>query len=54
MIAQLDLKFNTEMHRFELFTEDSVVRAGELQPVFVSQSFDECVAYAERLREAKA
>lgn len=51
MITQVDLKFNTEMHRFEVFTDKSVMRRGELQPVFVSTSFDACVAYVEKARE---
>ncbi len=31
-----ELKFNTEFHRWEVYSDTSVIRNGERQPVFVS------------------
>lgn len=45
MIAQTEIKFNTFYGRWEVFSNKSVIRNGELQPVFVSQSKRECELY---------
>ena len=40
-----EIKFNTEFHRWEVYSDHSVVRAGERQPVFVSAQLREAQGY---------
>lgn len=40
-----DVKFNTDFHRWEVYSSESVVRAWELQPVFVAGTEVECEKY---------
>ena len=40
-----EIKFNTEFHRWEVYSDSSVVRAGERQPVFVSAQLREAQGY---------
>ena len=40
-----DIKFNTEFHRWEVYSDSSLVRAGERQPVFVSAQLREAQGY---------
>jgi hypothetical protein len=54
MIPQIEIKYNTQMHRWEVFSPKSVTRAGEKQPVFVSAKLEACAEYAERIKEAMA
>ena len=49
--TNFSIKFNPFFPRFEVYGATGVIRYGELQPLFVSESFDECEAYIER-REA--
>ena len=43
-----EIKFNTEFHRWEVYREGrSVIRGGEVQPVFVG-SETACELYARR------
>lgn len=42
-----EIKYNTEFHRWEVYSDHSVVRAGERQPVFVG-SETACELYARR------
>lgn len=39
--------YNPQMRRWEVYSSRSVTRAGELQPVFVSASYDACEKYKE-------
>lgn len=32
-----EIKFNTEFHRWEVYSDHSVIRSGERQPAFVSE-----------------
>ncbi len=38
--------YNTEYGRWEYYGADNVIRGGEPQPKFVSESYEKCVAYA--------
>ena len=40
-----EIKYNTEFHRWEVYSDHSVVRAGERQPVFVSAKLREAHGY---------
>ena len=44
----IEIKFNENMKRWEVFTYNSVVRNGELQPVFVSADLMVACAYVRR------
>ena len=43
----MQILYNPKMHRWEVYSSRSVTRAGELQPVFVSASFEACEKYKE-------
>jgi len=49
----MEIKFNKKMLRFEVFSEKSVYRRKKLQPVFVNESFTECVNYVQRVSAEK-
>lgn len=46
----MEIKFNTEMHRWEVYGPASVVRNGELQPLFVSDDLAKIVEYMGRVK----
>jgi len=48
-ITNYAIKFNPYFERFEVYGSKSVIRYDELQPLFVSASFNECEAYIERM-----
>lgn len=52
-IAQRGVKYNTEFHRWEVYGQNSVKRAGEWQPLFVAPTERECLAYIERCKEVE-
>ena len=39
------IKYNTEFHRWEVYRENGVIRNGEVQPVFVSVLWQDCMNY---------
>lgn len=41
----MDIKFNPEFHRYEVYGQKSVVRAGEEQPVFVTGEYEKAAEY---------
>lgn len=43
-----EIKFNTEFHRWEVYSDHAVIRAGERQPSFVSATYCEAQAYVFR------
>lgn len=43
----MKILYNPQMRRWEVYSSRSVTRAGELQPVFVSASYDACEKYKE-------
>lgn len=43
-----EVKFNTEMHRWEVYSPSAVTRAGEKQPSFVAASYFDACAYVFR------
>lgn len=45
--------YNTEFRRWEYYGQDSVIRAGEPQPGFVSASYQKCVDYQNKVEELK-
>jgi len=45
IITVYEVKYNTEFHRWEVYSDHSVVRAGERQPVFVSELWQRCMDY---------
>lgn len=47
------IKYNTRRSRWEVYPEHPRIRAGELQPAFVSGSYEACAAYVARV-EARA
>ena len=49
----MDIKYNTEFQRWEVYTPDSVIRNRERQPEFVSESFEKACIYAENVREKR-
>lgn len=49
--TNFSIKFNPFFQRFEVYGACGVIRYDKLQPLFVSESFDDCEAYIER-REA--
>ena len=49
----MDIIFNTELARYEVFSSKSVVRAGSLQPVFTSGSYARCEAYVKNVEGRK-
>lgn len=47
-ISQMELVYNHIFNRWEVFSEKSVIRNGEKQPVFVSESADKAFEYIAR------
>lgn len=41
----MEIVYNTEFSRWEVYGPDPVIRAGEPQPQFTSGDLDECLAY---------
>ena len=41
----MEILFNTEYSRWEVYSPDAVIRNGEKQPDFVSDSYDKCITY---------
>lgn len=49
----MEIKFNTEFSRWEVYGPNAVTRAGEKQPSFVSASYEKCEAYITRVEGKK-
>ena len=49
----MDIKYNTEFQRWDVYTPDSVVRNSVPQPEFVTSSFEKACIYAEAVKEKK-
>ena len=45
IITVYEVKYNTEFHSWEVYSDHSVVRAGVRQPVFVSAQLREAQGY---------
>ena len=45
---EMEIKYNTRRHRWEVYGPRSVVRAGRLQPVFVAAQEESCRAYVRK------
>ena len=43
----MEIRFNTDFPRWEVYGEDPVIRNGEPQPEFVSESYEKCRIYKE-------
>lgn len=41
----MEIIFNPEFHRWEVYGENPVIRAGEPQPDFVSSDYQKCITY---------
>ena len=41
----MEIKYNTEFTRWEVYSENPVIRAGEPQPVFVAAELEKCITY---------
>ena len=41
----MEIKFNTDFPRWEVYGENPVIRNGEPQPEFVSDSWEKCITY---------
>lgn len=50
ILAQYGTKYNTEFHRWEVYSRDSKPRRGEVQPVFVAKTERKCLEYIERCK----
>lgn len=46
----MELKYNPEMHRWEVYGQNSVIRGGERQPLFVAEDIMTAAAYIEKVR----
>lgn len=45
----MEIKYNTEFHRWEVFNDHPVIRAGEPQPCYVSAEREKCEAYKKKV-----
>lgn len=45
----MEIKFNFKMRRWEVFSDNAVIRAGERQPSFVSVNRAECAEYVVKV-----
>lgn len=50
----MEIKFNTEMKRYEVYPDKPVIRAGKPQPSYVSASLHDCGEYVDRVRKAQS
>lgn len=50
ILAQYGTKYNTEFHRWEVYSRDSKPHRGEVQPVFVAKTERKCLEYIERCK----
>jgi hypothetical protein len=41
----MEIVYNTEFSRWEVYGPDPVIRAGEPQPQFVSADYERCITY---------
>lgn len=41
----MEIVYNTEFSRWEVYGTDPVIRAGEPQPQFVSADYERCITY---------
>lgn len=41
----MKILYNPQMHRWEVYGPDPVIRAGEPQPEFVSDDYEKCITY---------
>ena len=44
----MEIKFNTQFSRWEVYGEKSVIRGGELQPVFVSANHSKAEEFIKK------
>lgn len=49
----MEIKYNTDFKRWEVYNDNPVIRAGEPQPCFVSASHVRCEKYIEDVRAHK-
>ena len=47
----MQIRWNTEMQRWEVYSSRGVIRAYELQPVFVSARLEECERYVKEVQK---
>jgi hypothetical protein len=45
--------YNTDFGRWEYYSNNPVIRAGEPQPGFVSADYEKCVAYKMKVEGAR-
>lgn len=41
----MEILFNPEFERYEVYSPDAVIRNGERQPDFVSADYEKCITY---------
>lgn len=41
----MEIVFNTDFSRWEVYSPDAVIRNGERQPDFVSTEYEKCITY---------
>ncbi len=41
----MEIVYNTEFHRWEVYSKNVVIRNGEKQPDFVSDDYQKCITY---------
>lgn len=46
---EMEIKYNTQLKRWEVYGENSVIRAGERQPLFVAARWGDCSEYIQRV-----
>lgn len=49
----MDIIFNPEFGRYEVFGPNPVIRAGEPQPEFVSADYEKCLIYKQAVEGRK-
>lgn len=45
---EMEIKYNTQLKRWEVYGENSVIRAGERQPLFVAARWVDCSEFVQR------
>lgn len=49
----MEIVYNTEFSRWEVYSDHPVIRAGRPQPCFVSAEREKCEAYIQRVEAHK-
>lgn len=49
----MNILYNTEFYRWEVYGKHPVIRGGEPQPCFVNADIEKCEAYVEKVEGTK-